>query len=1297
VKRTALFMILGNALLLPVLAQQQPAPLVNQPVDESALVALHGTVHPLAQPQNDRGAVADSFPAPRMLLLLNRPPDREAALRQFLQAAHTRGSAGYHRWLTPDEFGAQFGPADADIATASAWLAAHSLAVARTSKSRQFIEFSGTAGALRQAFHTEIHRYEVNGETHYANASELKIPAALAGLIRGVSPLNDFSAQPQFQILGEGILARGQRAATPQWTAPNQYGTSNPYEFTVAPEDFETQYDLTPLYQAGVKGTGETIGIINESNIDLSLVQDFQTLFGTGGQTPQVIVDGDDPGDLEGVDVEAYLDVEVSGAVAPKATVDLYIASGGSLVDPLELAALRAIEDNQASVLSVSFGQCEYFLGSGGNQLWSALWEQAAAQGQTVMVSSGDSGSECDYQQTWVSGLTSTPWNVSVGGTDFYYSDYATGGASANSLWNTTNDANLGSLKAPLAEQPWDDPFGLNLIANTLQRGEIGAGGGGASSCITQDAAADPSDPCTGGYAKPSWQSGSGVPADGARDLPDVSLFASNGANLSAWAICAFEGECAPGSGANVQVELVGGTSASAPAMAGIMALVNQKYGRQGQADFTLYALAQQKPSAFHDLTVGNNSVPCGAVTGPDCVLQANGFNGTPQYSAASGYDLASGLGSVDANLLVTDWNAITYQPTSTALKLSSASVVHGTPVTITTSVAPSSGSGTPTGDVAILTNADLPASQSQLFITLANGTGSSTANYLPGGDYQLTARYGGDGTYATSSSQPVSLAITPESSNLNFTLTSGSSTGSSVASVGYESPFQLNVQPVGVSQLQGQTDGNATGMATFTVDSTSQTVEFNAAGMASWTPPALAVGSHTASATYSGDASFKASSAAAVNFSVTKGEPSVNMYILNPELTQAPGYDVAPGGSVTVSGIVGPEEGVLNGVAAPNGTAAPTGTVTFCLTTNVNIAIQACTNPVYSQTVTLTPPSGMYNLYATAIATFSNLAAGYYQPEFLYNGDANWEVYGLDYITTVTVEPFTPLAASSTSLSISPDSISGTQDAQVTTTVTGSASAAPTGEVFYYDNGIFIGYDILLPGTTGTTSTDSFLLDTASFWNSGANQLTAVYLGDSNYAPSTSNVLNVTATQSAIGDFTLAPQSPQISVQPGSSGTLAVNLASVSGFNGSVALTCAPSSNQFTCSIAPGSLTLNGSATATVSVNATLPTAAQALPLSPGPGRHPQRWPAAAVAFALSLLFIGRSRQARWLRGTLLSLAVPFALLAGFALFGCGGSSTKGNTNPPPGSTPAGTYTIVVTGTANGIVHNAGITVVVP
>src|SRR5215469_4315274 len=432
-------------------SQTAPARMVTEAIDETRLVTLHGNVHPLARALYDRGKVDDSLPVKRVLLLLNRPAEREAALQKFLADVHRRGSSSYHRWLTPSQFGERFGPADSDIQAATNWLRAHGFTVAGVTTSKRLIEFSGTAAQVRGAFHTEIHRYEVNGEIHFANASEIRFPAAFGKLVRGLSPLHQFRARPYLHVAGPALYSPASKKAIPQWTITNPFGTSNPYAYPLAPADFGTQYDLGPLYQAGINGSGQTIGIINESNIDLSLVAAFQQLFGLAANPTQVVIDGDDPGLVNQADIEAYLDVEVSGAVAPGATVNLYISNGSDFQDPIALAAIRAIEDNQASVLSVSFGECEYFLGNSGNQFWSDLWEQAAAQGQTVLVAAGDTGPECSFGLGLsVSGLASTPWNVAVGGTDFYYSDYATGGASAATLWNQTNDPNLGSLKAPL-------------------------------------------------------------------------------------------------------------------------------------------------------------------------------------------------------------------------------------------------------------------------------------------------------------------------------------------------------------------------------------------------------------------------------------------------------------------------------------------------------------------------------------------------------------------------------------------------------------------------------------------------------------------------------------------------------------------------------------------------------------------------------------------------------------------------------------------------------------------------------
>jgi subtilase family serine protease len=1269
----------------------------------TGLVTLRGSVHPLTRTATDQGAVSGSFAANRLLLLLNRPPEREAALQQFLRDAHTPGSPSYHQWLTPEQFGRQFGPSDAQIRNASGWLTAQGFSGVKASKSRQFIEFSGAAGQVRKAFHTEIHQYSVHGETHYANATEVKIPQAMAALVAGVSQMNDFHAQPQVHVAGPARYGLDTKKTTPLWTIPNPYGTANPYAYTVTPQDFYTQYDLAPLYAAGVNGTGQTIGIVNESNIDLSLVQAYQKLFGIAGTTPQVVIDGDDPGSLDNVDVEAYLDVELSGAVAPKAAINLYIAEGSHVQDPLALAALRAVDDNQAAVLSVSFGSCEYYLGNAGNQFWSGLWEQAAAQGQTVLVSAGDSGSECSLEVVnTVSGLASTPWNVAVGGTDFYYSDYATGGASATSLWNQSNTGNLGSLIAPLPEQPWDDPYGLNVIADGYQRGERAAGGGGASNCATQNDTANPLSPCTGGYPKPTWQAGSGVPTDSVRDLPDVSLFASNGANLSAYAICAAEGQCAAGSGANAVVYLVGGTSASAPAMAGIMALVNQKYGRQGQANYTLYALAQQKPATFHDIAVGSNSEVCGGQSDPPiCVLQWNGIYGTPQYPAGPGYDQASGLGSVDANVLVNNWNTLIFQPTTTTLRLSTNSAVHGTPVTISAAVAAESGSGTPTGDVAILTNSTLPSSQSQLFISLANGTGSSTVNYLPGGSYQITGRYSGDGTYAASDSPLESLTVTQEKSNIGFSIqASGSTLPPTGGNVPYGLPPTLVVQPTGASATAGASNGPATGTATFTIDSTSVTVALNASGVAVWTPPALSIGSHTASASYSGDASYSASaSSVPIAINVTGGYVAMSGYLIGPYTDQitvngqtVPGYGyyMNPGGNLTLSVIVQADS---NASQFP----APTGTVQICLSTYPGMFGECQVGLVTSQTVPLVPLTGAGPAKSLAVATFANLGPGpdgYYFFNAVYSGDSLWDGGSIIDVSPINIQALPAYAPTTTNLSITPVSISGAQTATITGTVTGAGNpgTSPTGELDFYDNDVLLTYCFWQSqyAVAGATSTCTFEVNPSWFNQNGANQLVAMYWGDGANGPSVSNEVSFTAAQT-VGDFSLAPQSPQIVVQPGATATVGLNLQSLSNFNGAVALSCTPSSTQFTCSLNPANPTLNGTNTATLTIDATVQTARLAQPLR----RETSRWPLAAGMLCFGFLFAGSRARRKLCRGLFLGCGLCLMMLA----TSCGGSSssTTTSTTGTVGASAPGAYSVLVTATANGIIHNAKIAVIVP
>lgn len=1324
--------LLISAVGSPAYSQAPASLLVTKPIDEVNLVTLHGNVHPLAEARYDVGAASSSMPAKRLLLLLNRPTDREAALAEYMQDVHAPGSATHHQWLTPEEFGARFGPADSDIQQVSGWLSGMGFQVAGTSKGKTLIEFSGTVGQVNKAFHTQIRKYAVDGEVHYANATDPQIPEALAGIVRGVSSLNDFRPRSNLHVVGSAHLDPLTRKISPDFTLSGQNG---PF-YAVAPEDFATQYDLAPLHAAGVNGSGKTIGIINDSNIDVNLDNAYRSLFGLSANSAQVVLDGGDPG-INGDATEAYLDVEMAGAVAPGAMVNLYIASWDTVATalnyPLILAARRAIEDNQADVLSVSFSECEGFIGTADNQILAALWEQAAAQGQTVFVSAGDNGSAgCDNADTQqeaiyglqVNGFASTPWNVAVGGTDFYYSDYASGAPSAANLWNATNDANLGSLKAPLPEQVWNDSFGLDaeIPNNRNYLYTIAAGSGGASSCIDSVSSASGAalpfvcSPVSGtiyGYAKPSWQSGPGVPADGVRDLPDVSLFAANGYNLSAYPICANPGDCVPDANQQTAVTLVGGTSASSPAMAAIMALIDQKYGRQGQADYTFYALAQQKPSAFHDITMVGNNVPCGdedngALT-PNCVPNTGGiidpgFNTLSGYAATTGYDLASGLGSVDANLLVTNWDSLTFAPTATSLQLSPTSFAHGTAVKLNVNVESSSGGESPQGGVSILTNSPLPASQSVDFLTLgSNGSASASIDSLPGGTYQVWANYGGDGLHARSNSSPVSVTVTPEASSIYISAMQTTYSAAYNPAVGctpvvgpYEEPVASgsSVQPYTPLWLTAQPRGStsslttATGSVTFTLDGQPASVPLNVSGIATWiTPMAANAGTHSVIASYSGDASYGAATSSPFTYTV---QPIPISFGINP-------FAISSVTGTAISGCYpGNQCGAYTGDNLPvmvslDGSPCqlPTGTITVTLGSQ-------------TQTVNLTPVGFPLGEGSMGLATFPNLQAGTYQLTGAYSGDSFYPSASSGPYTVTVASSADPLLPTTTVVTESPSVISyyGGTTLSVTVTTASGSKGPPTGYVNIYGDGGWWLWQLGLASSSGpNTSTGSFVLQQNYNLNAfgpyiGLDQITAVYLGDSNYQLSVSAPIQLNIVSTSVSpDFTMAPQLNQIAVQSGNSATMAINLAPQNEFSGAVALTCASSSSQVTCSLNPSSVTVSGPATAAL----TITVAAQAVVFS-----HPYRdpgsrlaWLSASGGFMFASVLVGGLSNRKRKLAMLFSLGLFAAL---FLAAGCGSGGGSHSIPPPPPPPNATTYSVVVSATAaNGIVHNAKIAVVVP
>ena len=591
-KRPALVVLLCLCGAASASAQQAtPAPasrLVTQAIDNNARTRLAGNVHPLARAVFDRGEAPPDLPMERMLLVLKRNAQQEAALRGLIDDQQNKSSANFHRWLTPQEFGAQFGPADSDVAAVTGWLRSSGFQVAQPSNGRTTIEFSGTAGLVKQAFQTAIHKYVVKGEQHWANASDPSIPAALAPAVAGVVTLHNFPRRSNLTVHRTPLGAPAGQNVLPLFTFTQQQTTF----YGLGPADFATIYNVLPLWNAGIDGTGQTIAIVGETNIHVSDIENFRTLFGLPAKDPQIILNGPDPG-IGGDETEAILDVSWSGAVAKNATIDLVVSATTESTLGVDLSALYIVDNNLAPIMSESYGICEATIGNAGNSFYNAIWQQAAAQGITVLVSAGDGGSAgCDDFDTEsvavdglaVSGFASTPYNVAVGGTDFDQT-----ALTAPTYWGATNNATTGgSALSYIPETTWNDScagMGIDQCISTSQFFNIVGGSGGPSSCATQSSGGT----CTAGYSKPSWQSGPGVPLmDGVRDLPDVSLFASNGFNNSFYIICegdaGFFGSPETCSLTNFTFVGVGGTSASAPAFAGIMALVNQKLAMTGGA-----------------------------------------------------------------------------------------------------------------------------------------------------------------------------------------------------------------------------------------------------------------------------------------------------------------------------------------------------------------------------------------------------------------------------------------------------------------------------------------------------------------------------------------------------------------------------------------------------------------------------------------------------------------------------------------------------------------------------------------
>jgi hypothetical protein len=1275
-----------------------PQSRIVQPVNEGTRVTLRGNTHPLAQPQYDQGPAPPDLPMERILLVLKRSPAQESELQRLLDDQQDKNSPKYHQWLDPDTFGQQFGPSDQDIQTVTTWLMSHGFRIGRVARGRTVIEFSGTASQVQQAFLTEIHKYAVNGEEHWANASDPQIPEALAPVVAGVNSLHNFPKQPMHHVAGvfSGSPVAGQvQVVKSEFTFPysSQCAVSG-YCYFVGPYDFATIYNVTPLWVGtpAIDGTGQSIAIVAESNINIQDVRDFRNLFGLPANDPQIIVDGPDPGLVPGVETEAVLDVEWSGAVAKGATIKLVPSASTNSSVGIDLSALYVIENNLAPIVSESFGECELFLGTAGNSFESGIREQAAAQGITFINSSGDEGAaRCDPRTSnsptpashglAVSGLASTPYGVAVGGTDFANFGPNFNFGVPSPYWRLTNDLNHASALGYIPETTWNSTCTNNVFVilgygssaeascnNSHATNWVQAlGGGGMSNCLSSDLVRPST--CTGGYPKPSWQSAPGVPMDGARDIPDVSLFASSGFNDSVYVACESDQLPIPASCAlNYPSGFIGvaGTSVAAPAFAGIMAMVNQytESTGQGNANYVLYRLASlpsqtglncnssASPAGgciFNDITSGTIAVPC-ARNSPNC----NFTNGSDTYgilsgyNAGIGYDLATGLGSLNAYNLVHDWSLAKFTPTATNLTLNGGSLVnitHGQSVGLNITVSPNAA----TGDVSLVGSPHGNDSVAMGGFTLQNGTASGSTTSLAGGtSYQVRAHYAGDGIYASSDSNSVTVTVAPEPSKTLISIpvfdpTTGKETGNTPASLVFGSPYiarvdignasaTLTYPPLAVCSPPACPTGSVTitdslNAGTPTPLNGSGVFPLNSEGYTNYNSIQLTGGTHQLSASYQGDSSYSQSS-------------STYSLLVTPAGTQ--GNTNIAGSSPNITGIP------VNLISTFSSTLAfglaPTGTITF-----------------YdgADAIPGTPfVTGIAGVSASLPAMFqgdmnaSFTTSGIHQITARYSGDANY-AGGTSNVANLSV-----VYPTSTTESLSATTVNFGESISISAKVRTTSKNPPMTGTFRL-SGDAANTAPITPILSIDSSGNQVLAATTTITPQQNENVMVSYSGDLNYAVSFGDDVHITVT---IPDFTVAPGAASVAVTAGQTGTTMVTVTPKSTASSTVALTCnARNIAGATCSFSPASpLSLSGGVPAsTMLMIATLPPSSSTTTSS-----LVTRWPwsspippaplgALAALEGLALLFLAYASKRR--RRVALTSGL---FCAGCLLLGCGSTS---------------------------------------
>ncbi len=773
----------------------KPQPRLTAPIDSSSRVTLAGSRPPRALAASDLGAVPASLELHGISLLFSRSAAQQSALDTLVAAQQNPASPLYHQWISPDQYAAQFGVADSDIAAVETWLEQQGFAIESVSRSRNRILFSGTAAQVASAFGAPLHYYLTPAtalrpeEKHFAPASDLTLPSALASSVLAIGNLSDFHLLPH-------IVRAGSQPAQPRFTS-SQTGAH-----FLTPGDLATIYDITPAYNSGYTGSNQSIAVVGQSEVNLADITNFQTAVGIAAKTPIVVLvpnSGTPAYYADGDEAESDLDLEYSSTIAKGAQV-YFVYTGNSTSYGVFNSIEYAIDQKIAPVISSSYGDCEPNLGQSGYNEYNAYLEQAAAQGQTVVSAAGDSGSTDCYgeykssqtaenEQLAVDFPASSQYVTGVGGTEFPAADVAVGN---NTYFDAQSSSDIiSSAKSYIPEMVWNDD--AVATADSCAAGDPTSGcspvssGGGGVSIFT---------------AQPTWQSGTigGVvvsTSGGHRMVPDIALTASPfNAPL---AFCTSDktfwqtnqkASCNNGlrDSSSGDLTVGGGTSFEAPTFSGLVAIINQAKNSSGQGvvNPTLYSIAAASAyaTAFHDITSGGNQCLSGAAY---CSSP-----GTTDYPATTGYDEASGLGSIDFFNLLNAWpNSTTtgsLLSTATTLVAATATPANGAADAITITVAPVATSTlTPTGTVSVSVDGGTATP-----LTLAAGVATYSFSSTTAGAHTITAAYSGDTNFATSTG------------TLNLT----------VASAAPASTFALTVSPTTATVAPG---GSATGTITIT------------------------------------------------------------------------------------------------------------------------------------------------------------------------------------------------------------------------------------------------------------------------------------------------------------------------------------------------------------------------------------------------------------------------------------------------------------------------------------------------